>query len=92
MKLEQKWCVQNLGKSLQKVNSLSHKNIKRKICRREQKIAELKVANKQTLIKLHEAFLNEEKLKEEVLFSTHQLKTLNTQKRLIIQISILMNH
>ena len=37
-----------------------------KICRREQTIAEFEVANKQILIKLNEAFLNEEKLKEEV--------------------------
>ena len=65
-----------------KLNSLSPKNIKRKICRRGKKIAELKVANKQILIKLNEAFLNEEKIKEEV--ASYQLKTLNTQKKLII--------
>ena len=53
-----------------KLNSLSPKNIKRKICRRGKKIAELKVANKQILIKLNEAFLNEEKLKEEVANSS----------------------
>ena len=61
LKLEQELCVQKLGESLQNLNSLSPKNIKRKICQRELKIAELKVANKQTLIKL-----NEEKLKEDV--------------------------
>ena len=34
------------------------------------KIAELKVANEKILIKLNEAFLNEEKLKEEVANSS----------------------
>ena len=66
MKLEQELCVQKLGESLQKLNSLSPKNIKRNVCRRETKIAELKVANKQILIKLNETFLNEERLKEKV--------------------------
>ena len=33
---------------------------------KEKKFAELKVANEQIVIKLNEAFLNEEKLKEEV--------------------------
>ena len=56
-----------------KLNSLSPKNIKRKICRRGKKIAELKVANKQILIKLNEAFLNEEKLKEEVANSSTEI-------------------
>ena len=64
MKIEQELYVQKLGVSLQKLNSLSPKNIKRKICRRGKKIAELKAANKQILIKLNEAFLNEEKLKK----------------------------
>ena len=66
LKLEQELCVQKLGDTLQKLNYLSSKNIKMKICRREQTIAEFEVANKQILIKLNEAFLNEEKLKEEV--------------------------
>ena len=72
MKLEQELCVQKLGESLQILNSLSPKNIKRKICRRkkEKKIAELKVANEQILIKLNQAFLNEEKPKEEVANSS----------------------
>ena len=73
MKLEQELCVQKLGESLQKLHSLSPKNIKRKICRRERKITNeqiLKVANEQILIKLNEAFLNEEKLKEEVANSS----------------------
>ena len=51
LKLEQELCVQKLGESLQKLNSSSPKNIKRKICRREKNIPELKVANKQILIK-----------------------------------------
>ena len=62
--------MQKLGESLQKLNSLSPKYIKRKICRRGKKIAELKVANEKILIKLNEAFLNEEKLKEEVANSS----------------------
>ena len=72
MKIEQELCVQKLGGSLQKLNSLSPKNIKRKICRRkkEKKIAELKVAIEQILIKLNQAFLNEEKPKEEVANSS----------------------
>ena len=69
MKLEQELCVQKLGESLQKLNSLSPKNIKRNFCRRETKIAELKVANKQILIKL-----NEERLKEVANSSTENIE------------------
>ena len=69
MKLEQELCVQKLGESLQKLNSLSPKNIKRNVCRRETKIAELKVANKQILIKL-----NEERLKEVANSSTENIE------------------
>ena len=69
LKLEQELCVQKLGESLQKLNSLSPKNIKRNVCRRETKIAELKVANKQILIKL-----NEERLKEVANSSTENIE------------------
>ena len=55
-KLEQELCVPKLGELPQKLNSLSPKNIKMKIYRREQKIAELEVTNKQILIKLNETF------------------------------------
>ena len=66
MKLEHKLYVQKLGKSLQILNSIIPKNIKRRFFRREQKIAKLEATNKQILIKLNETFLHEEKLKVKV--------------------------
>ena len=66
MKLEHKLYVQKLGKSLQLLNSIIPKNIKRRFFRREQKIAKLEATNKQILIKLNETFLHEEKLKVKV--------------------------
>ena len=51
LKLLQELCVQKLGESLHKLNSLNPKNVKMKICGREQIIPELHVANKQMLIK-----------------------------------------
>ena len=53
MKREQELCVQKLSESLQKLNSLSSKSIKRNIFRREQKVAQLEAENKQILIKLN---------------------------------------
>ena len=66
MKLEHKLHVQKLGKSLQILNSIIPKNIKRRFFRREQKIAKLEATNKQILHKLKETFLHEEKLKVKV--------------------------
>ena len=66
MKLEHKLYVQKLGKSLQILNSIIPKNIKRRFFRREQKIAKLEATNKQILLKLKETFLHEEKLKVKV--------------------------
>ena len=51
MKLEHKLYVQKLGKSLQILNSIIPKNIKRRFFRREQKIAKLEATNKQILHK-----------------------------------------
>ena len=54
MKREQELCVQKLSESLQKLNSLSPKSIKRNIFRREQKmVTQLEAENKQILIKLN---------------------------------------
>ena len=83
LKLEQELCVQKLGESLQNLNSLSPKNIKRKICQRELKIAELKVANKQNLIKL-----NEEKLKEVAKLSAENIEyteEINNLNKLLVE-------
>ena len=45
MKSDQELCSMKLNESLQKLNSLNPKNIKRKIDRREQKISELTSVN-----------------------------------------------
>ena len=66
MKLEHKLYVQKLGKSLQILNSIIPKNIKRRFFPREKEIAKLEATNKQILIKLNQTFLNEEKFKVKV--------------------------
>ena len=66
MKLEHKLHVQKLGKSLQILNSIIPKNIKRRFFPREKEIAKLEATNKQILIKLNQTFLNEEKFKVKV--------------------------
>ena len=63
MKLEHKLYVQKLGKSLQILNSIIPKNIKRRFFRREQKIAKLEATNKQILHKLKETFYMRKSLK-----------------------------
>ena len=50
MKSDQELCSMKLNESLQKLNSLNPKNIKRKIDRREQKISELTSVN-ESLVK-----------------------------------------
>ena len=61
-----------LSESLQKLNSLNPKNMKRKIDRREQKISELIGVNDNLVKKLNESLLNEEKLKDEIKNSSLQ--------------------
>ena len=61
-----------LNESLQKLNSLNPKNIKRKIDRREQKISELTGVSDRLVKKLNESLLNEEKLKDEIKNSSLQ--------------------
>ena len=61
-----------LSESLQKLNSLNPKNIKRKIDRREQKVSELTGVNDNVVKKLDESLLNEEKLKDEIKTSSLQ--------------------
>ena len=53
VKLDQELCSIKLNESLQKLNSLNPKNIKRKIDRREQKISELTGVNDRLLKKLN---------------------------------------
>ena len=66
VKLYQELCSIKLNESLQKLNSLNPKNIKRKIDRREQKISELTGVNDRLVKKLDESLLNEEKSKDEI--------------------------
>ena len=66
MKSDQELCSIKLNETLQKLNSLNSKNIKRKIDRREQKISELTCVNDRLVKKLNEYLLNEEKLKDEI--------------------------
>ena len=66
MKSDQELCFMKLSESLQKLNSLNPKNIKRKVDRREQKISELTGVNGNLVKKLNECLLNEEKLKDEI--------------------------
>ena len=72
MKFDQKLCSMKLNQSLQELNSLNPKNIKRKIDRREQKISELTGVNDRLVKKLNESLLNEEKLIEEIKNSSLQ--------------------
>ena len=66
VKFYQELCSIKLNESLQKLNSLNAKNIKRKIDRREQKISELTGVNDRLVKKLDESLLNEEKPKDEI--------------------------
>ena len=66
VKFDHELCSIKLNESLQKLNSLNPKNIKRTIDRREQKICELTGVNDRLLKKLNESHLNEEKLKDEI--------------------------
>ena len=66
MKSDQELCSIKLNETLQKLNSLNSKNIKRKIDRREQKISELTGVNDRLVKKLNEYLLNEQKLKDEI--------------------------
>ena len=72
VKFDQELCSIKLNESLQKLNSLNPKNIKRTIDRREQKISELTGVNDRVVKKLNESLLNEEKLKDEIKNSSLQ--------------------
>ena len=72
MKSDQELCSIKLNETLQKLNSLNSKNIKRKIDRREQKISELTGVNDRLVKKLVESLLNEEKLKDKIKNSSLQ--------------------
>ena len=69
---DQKLSSMKLNESLQKLNSLNPKSIKRKIDGREQKISELTGVNDKLVKKLNESLLNEEKLKDEIKNSSLQ--------------------
>ena len=66
MKSDQELCSRKLNESLQKLNSLNPKNIKRKIDRRGQKISSLTGVTDRLVKKLNESLLNEGKLKDEI--------------------------
>ena len=70
VKSDQELCSIKLNETLQKLNSLNSKNIKRKIDRREQKISELTCVNDRLVKKLNEYLLNEEKLKDQIKSSS----------------------
>ena len=53
-----------LNESIQRLNSLNPKNIKRKINRMEQKTFELTGVNDSLVKKLNESLLNDERLKD----------------------------
>ena len=72
VKSDQELCSIKLNESLQELNSLNPKSIKRKIDRREQKISELTGVNDWLFKKLNESLLNEEKLKDEIKNSSIQ--------------------
>ena len=72
VKFYQELCSMKLNESLQKLNSLNAKNIKRKIDRMEQKISELTGVNDRLVKKLDESLLNEEKPKDEIKNSSLQ--------------------
>ena len=72
MKFYQELCSVKLNESLQKLNSINAKNIKRKIDRREQKISELTGVNDRFVKKLDESLLNEKKPKGEIKNSSLQ--------------------
>ena len=72
VKSDQELCSIKLNESLQILNSLKPKNIKRKIDKREQKISELTGVNDRLVKKLNESLLNEEKLKDEIKNSSLQ--------------------
>ena len=60
-----------LNESIQRLNSLNPKNIKRKINRREQKTFELTGVNDSLVKKLNESLLNDERLKTELKNHIH---------------------
>ena len=66
VKPDQELSFIKLNESLQELNSLNPKNIKRKINRREQKISKLTGVNDRLVQKLNESPLNKEKLKDEI--------------------------
>ena len=72
VKSDQELCSTKLNESLQILNSLKLKSIKRKIDRREQKISQLTGVNYRLVKKLNESLLNEEKLKGEIKNSSLQ--------------------
>ena len=72
VKFNQELCSIKLNESIQKLNTLNPKNIKRTIDRREQKISELTGVNDRVVKKLNESLLNEEKLKDEIKNSSLQ--------------------
>ena len=72
VKFYQELCSIKLNESLQKLNSINAKNIKRKIDRREQKISELAGVNDRLVKKLDESLLNEKKPKDEIKNSSLQ--------------------
>ena len=72
VKYDQELCSIKFHESLEKLNSLNRKNIKRKIDRKEQKISELTGVNDRLVKKLNESLLNEEKLKDEIKNSSLQ--------------------
>ena len=72
VKSDQELCSIKLNESLQKLNSLNPKTIKRKTDGREQKISELTGVNDRLVKKLNEFLLNEEKLKDEIKNSSLQ--------------------
>ena len=72
MKSDQELCSRKLNESLQKLNSLNPKNIKRKIDRRGQKISRLTGVTDRLVKKLNESLLNEGKLKDEIKNSSLQ--------------------
>ena len=66
VKSNQEFCSMKLNETLQKLNSLTHKNLKRKIDGREQNISEFTGVNNNLVKKLNEFILNEERLKDEI--------------------------
>ena len=81
MKSDQELCSIKLNESLQNLNSLNPKHIKRKTDR-EQKMYELTGVNDRLVKKLNASLLNEEKLK----------KKLKTHLSNLLNIILMLNH